>query len=65
MIFSIASIPERKWHERAGRVRTVAVYTLYEGLTCGKEGVKMARGFTISRVGHVGIQCTNVDRSIT
>ena len=25
----------------------------------------MARGFTISRVGHVGIQCTNVDRSIT
>lgn len=25
----------------------------------------MARGFTISRVGHVGIQCTDVDRSIT
>jgi 2,3-dihydroxy-p-cumate/2,3-dihydroxybenzoate 3,4-dioxygenase len=25
----------------------------------------MARGFTISRVGHVGIQVTNVDRSIT
>src|SRR4029434_5370210 len=25
----------------------------------------MARGFTISRVGHVGIQCTNVDKSIT
>jgi catechol 2,3-dioxygenase-like lactoylglutathione lyase family enzyme len=65
MIFSIGSIPERKWHERAGRVRTVAVYTLYEGLTCGKEGVKMARGFTISRVGHIGIQVTDVDRSIT
>ena len=25
----------------------------------------MAKGFTISRVGHVGIQCTNVARSIT
>jgi catechol 2,3-dioxygenase-like lactoylglutathione lyase family enzyme len=43
----------------------VAVCTLYEGLTCGKEEVKMARGFTISRVGHVGIQVTDVDRSIT
>ena len=65
MIFSIGSIPERKWHERKGRVRTVAVCTLYESLTCGKEEVKMARGFTISRVGHIGIQVTNVDRSIT
>ena len=65
MIFSIGSIPERKWHEREGCVRTMAVGTLYKGRTCGKEEGKMAKGFTISRVGHVGIQCTNVDRSIT
>jgi hypothetical protein len=30
MIFSIGNIPERKWHEREGHVRTVAVCTLYE-----------------------------------
>jgi len=42
----------------------VALYTLCEGLTCGKEEIKMAKGFTISRVGHVGIQVTNVDRSL-
>jgi catechol-2,3-dioxygenase len=29
-----------------------------------KEGVNMAKGFTISRVGHIGIQVTNVDRSL-
>ena len=64
MIFSMRSMPERKRQQREGRVCTVALYTLYEGLTCGKEEVKMAKGFTISRVGHIGIQVTNVDRSL-
>jgi catechol 2,3-dioxygenase-like lactoylglutathione lyase family enzyme len=65
MIFSIGNIPERKWHECEGvSVLWPCTHTVH-GLTCGKEEVKMARGFTISRVGHVGIQVTNVDRSIT
>jgi catechol 2,3-dioxygenase len=42
-----------------------SIGSIPERLTCGKEGAKMARGFTISRVGHIGIQCTDVDRSIT
>src|SRR5262245_33100436 len=29
-----------------------------------KEGEKMAKAFTIRRVGHIGIQVTNVDRSL-
>ena len=50
--------------QREGYVRAVALCAPYEGRTCGKEGVKMAKGFTISRVGHIGIQVTNVDRSL-
>jgi catechol 2,3-dioxygenase-like lactoylglutathione lyase family enzyme len=57
-------MPARKRQQPEDRVRTVALYTPYEGLTYGKEEVKMAKGFTISRVGHVGIQVTNVDRSL-
>ena len=64
-IFSIGSIPERKRQSREGRVRTVALCTSYEGLTLRQGGREDGKGFTISRVGHVGIQCTNVDRSIT
>ena len=44
MIFSIGSIPERKRQEREGRVRTVALCTSYEGLTCGKEDVQDGKG---------------------
>jgi len=32
------------------------------GTTCHKE--EMAKGFTISRIGHVGIHVTDLDRSL-
>ena len=60
----MGSMPERKRQQREGCVSSVALDALYQGRTCREEGGKMAKGFTIRRVGHVGIQVTNVGRSV-
>ncbi len=60
----MGSMSERKRQQREGCVSSVALDALYQGRTCCEEGGKMAKGFTIRRVGHVGIQVTNVGRSV-
>lgn len=51
-------------HEMGACTRLVPRCTQLQGYTTQKEGVDMATAFTISRVGHVGIQVTDLDKSL-